>query len=145
MGSPPPQGKNWLPQELWSNCVCLAQLLGKWALHGRSVVTPGDRKYLCTGTGHAGQESHPPAPHSAVQFRHASSSTKNTPRSGRAFQELKQNRKLVNAPWLVYTHLSYYAVKPQLQVIIKELVKKQRNECEDNISVKAYNQTQYKE
>jgi len=40
-------------------------------------------------------------------------------------QELKQNGKLVNAPWLVYTHLSYYAVKPQLQVIRKELVKKQ--------------------
>lgn len=68
-----------------------------------------------------------PPHHAAVQFRHASSSTRNTLRSGRAFHESKQNRKLINAPWLFYAHLSYYAVRPQLQVIIKELVKKQQN------------------
>lgn len=40
--------------------------------------------------------------------------------------------------------LELLCIKPQLQVIIKELVKK-TSEWENNISVKASNQKQYKE
>lgn len=40
--------------------------------------------------------------------------------------------------------LELLRIKPQLHVIIKELVK-ENSECKDNISVKAYNQMQSKE
>lgn len=118
MGSPPPQWKNCHK----SNRVRSARLGGKSAPHGPPATTHGARERLCAGRGDAGQESHP-----LPCWSHTSPAAPQTHQGAAELSKgQSETENLQTLRGYFSTHLCDYTVKPQLQVILKELAGKKK-------------------